>query len=296
MNSVDQQQNPGQLSDHARIAHRPGAADVDTLRRALAPWRFLTDPRFHGLENIPASGAVLLVGNHTTFGLLDAPLMIEQIYRERGRFVRGLADHVHYLIPGWRELLTRAGAARGTRDNCRALLAAGEAVLVYPGGGREVAKRKNEKYQLIWQQRTGFARLAIEAGCPIVPFGAVGAEDSYDILFDADHPTLAPIRGLVERFGGRWDIIPPIPRGIGPTPLPRPERFYFAFGNPIDTTQWAGRTDDHTIATARDLVRDAVNDRIAFLLTEQAADPGRHLLNRARWRTTAPSSEEHSAG
>jgi hypothetical protein len=36
-------------------------------------------------------------------------------------------------------------------------------VLVYPGGGREVAKRKGEKYQLLWKERVGFARLAIEA-------------------------------------------------------------------------------------------------------------------------------------
>jgi hypothetical protein len=67
--------------------------------------------------------------------------------------------------------------------------------------------------------------MAIEAGCPIVPFGAVGAEDSYDILIDADSPALAPIRGVVERLGGRPEIMPPLARGIGLTPLPRPERF-----------------------------------------------------------------------
>jgi 1-acyl-sn-glycerol-3-phosphate acyltransferase len=164
------------------------------IAAALAPWRALTDPRFYGLDRIRADGAVLLVGNHTVFGMLDMPLMLGEIYRVTGRFVRGMADHAHFAVPGWRDVLVRQGGVRGTRENCRALLGASEAVLVYPGGGREVAKRKGEKYQLLWKERVGFARLAIEAGCPIVPFGAVGAEESYDILLDADSPLLAPNR------------------------------------------------------------------------------------------------------
>ena len=271
------------LSDGALISHRPSATDRRRLRAALAPWRALTSPRFHGLDNIPVDGPVLLVGNHTLFGLLDLPLMVEEILHSRGRFVRGLAEHAHYAIPGWRDLLTRNGAVRGTRDNCRALLAGGEAVLVYPGGGREVAKRKGEKYQLIWKQRTGFARLAIEAGCPIVPFGAVGAEESYDILLDADNPVFAPIRGVVERLGGRWQIVPPIVRGIGPTMLPRPQRFYFAFGEPIETASFEGRhTDERAVRAVRDRARHAVEGRIAFLLAERERDPHRDLLARAR--------------
>lgn len=266
------------LSDGAVVSHRPSAADQRMLQTALTPWRTLTDPRFYGLEHIPADGAVLLVGNHTIFGMLDLPLMFEEIHQVRGRFVRGLADNAHFAIPGWRDMLRNAGAVRGTRENCRVLLDAGEAVLVYPGGGREVAKRKGEKYQLLWKQRTGFARLAIEAGCPIVPFAAVGAEDSYDILLDADNPVLSPVRRVVERLGGRWELTPPIARGLGPTPLPRPQRLYFAFGNPIDTRAWAGgHEDEHALGAVRDQARHAVEDRIAFLLAERAQDPDRDL-------------------
>lgn len=227
----------------------------------------------------------MLVGNHSMFGLLDLPLMADQIRRDRGRFVRGLADHAHFAVPAWRDLLLRCGAVRGTRENCRALLSAGEAVLVYPGGGREVAKRKGEAHRLIWKQRMGFARMAIEAGCPIVPFGAVGADDSYDILIDADSPVLAPVRGVVERLGGRWELAWPLARGIGLTPLPRPERFYFAFGEPLDTTPWAGRHGEPSALRAvRDRVRKAVESRIAFLLAERERDPDRDLLSRVRRR------------
>jgi len=274
---------PGQLSD-AQLRYRPSEADRRLIAAALAPWRALTDPRFYNLDRISAEGAVLLVGNHTVFGMLDMPLMLGEIHRVTGRFVRGMADHAHFAVPVWRDVLVRQGGVRGTRDNCRALLAAGEAVLVYPGGGREVAKRKGEKYQLLWKERVGFARLAIEAGCPIVPFGAVGAEESYDILLDADSPVLAPIRGLVERAGGRWELIPPLVRGLGPTPLPRPERFYFAFGEPIDTRAWAGQDED-SVRALRNEVRQAVQERIAFLLAERDADPGRDPLSRARRRS-----------
>jgi 1-acyl-sn-glycerol-3-phosphate acyltransferase len=273
----------GQLSDGVPVRWRPPSAELDALGALLAPWRALTDPKFFGLSHVPRSGPVVLVGNHTIFGALDLPLMIDGIRRERGRFVRGLAEHAHFAVPAWRDLLVRFGAVRGTRDNCRTLLAAGEAVLVYPGGGREVAKRKGEAYHLIWKQRMGFARMAIEAGCPIVPFGAVGAEDSYDILIDADSPVLAPVRGVVNRLGGRWELAWPIARGVGLTPLPRPERFYFAFGEPLDTAPWAGRHDDQrALRAVRDRARAGVEGCIEFLLEERERDPDRYLFKRLR--------------
>jgi 1-acyl-sn-glycerol-3-phosphate acyltransferase len=265
------------------ISYRPSTRDVRLARTVLGPWRALTSPRYFGMERIPDSGAVLLVGNHTIFGLLDAPLMAEEILRVRGRFVRGLAERAHYTVPGWRDFLERGGAVLGTRENCRELLAAGEAVLVYPGGGREVAKRKGEKYRLIWKERLGFARLAIETGCAVVPFGAVGAEETYDILLDADHPMFAPVRRAVEAVGGRWELAWPVARGIGPTPLPRPERFYFSFGEPIDATRWAGRATDHDAAAElRDLTRDAIDAEVARLLELRERDPRRRLRSRLR--------------
>ena len=61
----------------------------------------------------------------------------------------------------------------GSPEYCAALMEAGQHILVFPGGGREVMRRKGEAYQLIWKQRTGFARLAIEHGYDIIPFGSV---------------------------------------------------------------------------------------------------------------------------
>ena len=65
------------------------------------------------------------------------------------------------------------------------LMKQGEAVLLFPGGVREAFKRRNEKYELFWPTQPEFVRMAIKHDAIIVPFAAVGAEDSFDIVADA---------------------------------------------------------------------------------------------------------------
>jgi 1-acyl-sn-glycerol-3-phosphate acyltransferase len=149
---------------------------------------------------------------------------------------------------------------RGTRDNVRALMRERQTILVFPGGAREVNKRRGEKYQLMWKERLGFARLAIEHSYPIVPFAAVGAEEMLDIVVDNSNPVYGQFARAVEKVTG-WPM-QPIARGLGPTPLPRPERLYFWFGEPIDTSRFAGRQEDDRAARA---VRDPHRGLVARL-------------------------------
>ncbi len=249
--------------------------------RALTPLRVLHSPRCIGIENIPAEGPFLLVGNHTVFGLLDAPLMLAEIYEQRGRFLRSLGDHAHYSIPGWRDLLNRYGTVRGTRENCAELMDGGEPILVFPGGGREVMKRKGEKYRLIWKERIGFVAMAAAHDYPIVPFGSVGAEEAFDIHLDGDSPLMAPARAVAKLLTGRADMVPPIATGIGPTMWPRPERFYFGFGAPIGSAA----TDPEDLAglrRLREVVRGGVESEIAKLLLLREGDPERYPPARLR--------------
>jgi 1-acyl-sn-glycerol-3-phosphate acyltransferase len=44
------------------------------------------------------------------------------------------------------------------------MMEAGETLLVYPGGGREVTKGRGTNYKLLWEGRTGFVRMAIKHG------------------------------------------------------------------------------------------------------------------------------------
>jgi hypothetical protein len=261
---------------------------IESLDQRLQPLKRLLSPVSIGTEHVPRSGPVLLAGNHTVYGLVDIPMLGLEIYEKTGRAVRGLADHNHFAVPVWRDLLRRIGAVRGTRELCGRLFEAGEAVLVFPGGGREVMKHKNERYRLIWKERIGFARLAIRYGVPIVPFASVGVEDMFEIVADADDILRSPVGDLLRALGiteQPWfrhgEVIPPLARGRGLGPLPRLERQYFLFGAPIETGRYAGRHEDREACLAlRGEVQAAVEAQIGHLLEVREADPERYPIQR----------------
>jgi 1-acyl-sn-glycerol-3-phosphate acyltransferase len=261
----------------------PSAAGFAAAEALLAPWRALTDPRFDGHENLPADGRYLLVGNHTTLGLFDVPFLVLDIHRRTGVLVRSLGERQHFRVPLWRDLLTHFGTIDGTRENTRKLLAVGEAVLVFPGGGREVARHRGDHYPLVWRERIGFARLALEFGYPIVPFSMIGVDDMWDVVIDADDALYAPARALARRLDIDPEMLFPVVRGLGPTPLPRPQRIYGRLAEPIDAGAFGSRWDDADAARAlRDEVRRAVRKGIADLRVERRRDPARKLGPRLR--------------
>jgi len=258
---------------------------MDALGTLVAPWRWLTAPRFVGLERIPEGRPLLFVGNHTLMGGFDVPLLMAGLWERKRIAVHSLGDTLHFRIPGWRSLVASFGVIEGTRASCSRAMREGRALLVFPGGAREVTKRRHEKYQLLWGRRVGFARLAIEFGYTIVPFAAVGADDCWDILIDGDDILRSPIGGLVRRLHPRPDLLPPLIRGIGPTPLPRPERFYFEFADPLDASspRYRGRHDDGEACFAlREAARRAVEGRLASLLAQRERDPERSFGARVR--------------
>jgi 1-acyl-sn-glycerol-3-phosphate acyltransferase len=270
---------------------------IDGIDHLIQPLKRLLSPVSLGAEHVPREGAVLLTGNHTLYGLVDIPMLALEIYEKTGRTVRGLADHNHFEVPLWRDLLRRIGAVRGTRENCARLFEAGEAVLVFPGGGREVMKHKHEEYKLIWKERIGFARLAIQYGVPIVPFASVGVEDMFEIVIDAEDILRSPAGALLRVLGiteQPWfrhgEIIPPLARGKGLGPLPRLERQYFLFGEPVDSKRYAGRHEDRDACLAlRDEVRSAIQTQIASLLEVRRADPERYPIQRLLRRLASKS-------
>lgn len=254
------------------IGPRPSSFALRMLVLELEPFALVTRPQVYGIEHVPDSGS-LLVGNHTIYGLLDVPFMIAELWKRRQIAVRFLGAHGHYAFPAWASLLERYGMVRGTRANTHELMRRGETIVVFPGGAREVNKRRGEKYQLMWKQRVGFARLAIEHGYPIVPFAAVGAEEMLDVVIDEDNPVFAKLSQAVEKLTG-WPM-QPIVRGVGPTPVPRPQRLYFWFGAPIETAHLAGRPEERAARAVRGEVERAVEEGIAFLLNERALDGDR---------------------
>jgi 1-acyl-sn-glycerol-3-phosphate acyltransferase len=262
---------------------RPSAEAMDRMVRFLRPFRYLASPVLSGLQNIPTTRPLLFVGNHTLFGVLDAPMLIAELYRLTGIILRPLGDDLHFRVPVWAAMSRRIGAVPASPEACARLPQASEAILVFPGGAREVSKRKGEKYRLVWGSRLGFARLAIEHACTVVPFCCVGVEDAFDIVLDADEIMASRFGRALTRLGLRRDLVWPIVKGIGPTPLPRPERQYFRFAPPIETASYERRADDAgRCGELRDRVKGAIEASIEDVLAERETDPDRRLGARVR--------------
>jgi 1-acyl-sn-glycerol-3-phosphate acyltransferase len=260
-----------------QIPELPSAQAMDRTVALLEPYRRITQPRFYGIGNIPGDGS-LLVGNHTIYGVLDLPLMVAEIWKRRRIVVRSLGENAHYAVPVWRDLIGACGVVRGTRENVRVLMRGHQTILVFPGGAREVNKRRGQQYQLLWRERMGFARLAIEQGYPVVPFAAVGADDMLDVVVDQTTPLYGQLALAYEKVMGF--PTPPVVRGAGLTAIPRPERLYFWFGEPIDTTRFAGQDEDTAARTLRDEVKQSILAGIQLLRDERDRDPDRDLVKR----------------
>lgn len=261
------------------------------VRRMLFLMRWYFDARLEGTEHVDPARPALLVGNHAIFGIVDSPLFFSALYSQTGVFPRSLGDHGHFGLPGWGDLLVRFGAVPGTRENCSRLMEAGQHIMVFPGGAREVAKRRDEINRLVWKRRTGFARMAIAHGYDILPFASVGCDESWSILFDGNDFKDNPLgRWLLEKPGVNnflrgGDLFMPLVRGIGPTILPRPEPFRFRIGAPIPTTDYLGREDDQdALWELREKTAASIEDMIAELEVSRAEER-QQLPAWRRWLT-----------
>ncbi len=263
-------------------------AFIERMDPLFNPVRGLLSPRLIGAEHVPGSGGMLIAGNHSIYGL-ELPIVPLDIWRQSGRYPRGLADRMHFSVPGWRDFLRNSGAVVGSRENCGRLLNAGEAVLVFPGGAREVAKRRNETYKLMWKERIGFARMAIEHQVPIVPLAVLGIEDMFKIWADADDIDSSRVAPVLRKLGLLASaekntgeaFRPPLTMGTGPAGSFLPERLYIALGEPIDTSKYKGAHEDRDACFAvREQTREAIESQLDALRSLRDDDPGRYPAGR----------------
>jgi 1-acyl-sn-glycerol-3-phosphate acyltransferase len=258
---------------------------VQTLRNALdgvqgriAPIIDLTRPYVEGLDTLPPDGRFLLVGNHTQFIGGEVLLIPHYVRRAIGARVRTLADRRIGERPGFsRDLMTAYGGVVGAPEAARELMRNNEPILVFPGGGREIAKFKGEEYQLNWSGRAGFARIAAENDYPIVPVGLVGGDDVYKSLFARDSVMGRLSQTVSTKLSGNPDMAMPLMRGIGPTLIPRPQRMYLRFGQPIDTRKPSGESADAWVASVKAETQQSLEAILAELLAIRAKDPFREL-------------------
>ena len=153
---------------------RPSAAYLAIGILSYVPVRALFRLRARGLENVPGEGGAVLAANHNS-NLDPWPLGIPLFPR---RYLRFMAKSELYWFP-LRYLLAAAGAfpvRRGERDaeairTAVELCRAGEIVVMFPEGTR---RRKGLRKKWEAGAHTGAARIAREAGVPLVPAAISG--------------------------------------------------------------------------------------------------------------------------
>jgi 1-acyl-sn-glycerol-3-phosphate acyltransferase len=176
-------------SDVARLYRKPDdwldGWDPSYIRTTLPALRALSRIYFRaevrGLDNIPAEGPVLLVGNHSGGTLIaDTFVFAQAFYDHFGplRRFHQLAHDLVFALPGARASLKRYGGVPASPENMARALERDAALLVYPGGDHETYRPTWESAKIDFAGRTGFARLAIEHGVPIVPIVAIGGQET----------------------------------------------------------------------------------------------------------------------
>jgi 1-acyl-sn-glycerol-3-phosphate acyltransferase len=192
--------------------------------------RLIWRPRTEGLENVPTEGAAILASNHLSFcDSFFMPVMV-------GRKVTFLAKAEYFTTPGIKGrlskiLMTAVGQVpidRSDADHAVAALRTGVRVLgdgallgIYPEGTRSPDGR-------LYRGKTGVARMALEAGVPVIPVAMIGT-----------------------------DIIQPTGRRI-PKLRPRPG---VRFGAPLDFSRYAGMAGDR-------FVERSITDEIMYELMQ----------------------------
>lgn len=134
-----------------------------------------------GREHIPRTGGALLVANHGMNGF-DGIVLGALLQKEVGRLPFWLGERNLWRIPGFDRLARFIDAVPGEPHPAVELLRKGELVVVYPGGIRDSFKLASQRNQLQWGRRSGFAKVAMEAGVPIVPIAAHGVDDMYTVI------------------------------------------------------------------------------------------------------------------
>ena len=155
---------------------RPSPAYLALGYLSRLPVRVLFRLRAHGLEHVPRDGgAVLAANHHSSFDPwpLGLPLFPE-------RWLRFMAKSELYWFP--LRLVLDAGGAfpvrRGERDvaaieTAVRLCRQGEIVVMFPEGTR---RRKGLRKKWEARAHTGAARIARDAGVPLVPAAIVGTD------------------------------------------------------------------------------------------------------------------------
>ena len=238
--------------------------DPDYIRETLpglwllASFYFRADVK--GLENIPAEGPVLLVGNHSGGNMTPDTLVLTLAWNTYFGVERRFYQLAHNLVVSmpWLASLRKYGTVAASPDNAKKALDSGAALLVYPGGDYEVHRPSWESARVDFNGRKGYVRLALEHGVPIVPIVSLGGQET--ALFLSRGERLARLLRLDRMFRLKVlpiSIAPPWGLNVGDMlgHMPLPAKLQIRALSPIDLEKEFGpdpdidEVDEYVLAT-----------------------------------------------
>lgn len=207
-------------------------------------YRYYFRVKTDGWEQIPTRGKLLLVGSHN--GGLAAPDTVMLTYDWMRRFGSQrlayalMEPKMWQVFPAVARLATQVGCVRADSRMAITALRREAAVLIYPGGVRDVFRPHALRHQVCFFNQTGFIKLALLEAAPIIPVISHGAYDTLLVLTDL-YPHLQKLHrsGLPWPFGidpGVCPVYLGLPWGVavGPWPnLPLPVQIHIRVCPPI---------------------------------------------------------------
>ncbi len=151
-----------------------------------------------GLENVPAEGPVLYVGNHRS--IFDAIIGYGFVKNNTGFIAKDTLRRVP-LIGRWMKIINCLFLSRDdireafkTIQDGIELVKEGTSIFIFPEG-----KRAKEAELLPFKE--GSLKIADRSGCPVVPVAITGTEN----IFEAHFPRVLPANVVFE-FGEPIDL------------------------------------------------------------------------------------------
>jgi 1-acyl-sn-glycerol-3-phosphate acyltransferase len=178
------------------------------LRPLFRPWA-------EGVENVPDEGAVILASNHLSWmDWIFMPLVLKRrvyflaksdYFTERG--LKGGLKKAFFAGTGQVPIDRSGGAAsEAALSTGKRILAESKLLGIYPEGTRSPDGK-------LYRGKTGPARMALEAGLPVIPVAMIGL----------------------------FEVAPPGAK------LPRIRRVGVRFGEPLDFSRYAGMQQDRFV-------------------------------------------------
>lgn len=177
--------------------------------------KLLFRPWVKGLDNIPAQGAAIIASNHLSFSdSIFMPLMVRRpvVFLAKSEYftgtgIKGRLTAAFFRLTNQLPMDRSGGAASAASLNAgMEVLNAGGLLGIYPEGTRSPDGR-------LYRGKVGVARLALQAGVPVIPVAMIGTDK-------------------VQPIGKR---------------LPNIRRIGMIFGEPLDFSQYREQAEDRTV-------------------------------------------------